>query len=111
LRYVVITSVTRDDLPDGGASHFARTIRLLKDKVPQVQVEVLIPDFRGDPEALWTVLEAGPDVLNHNVETVPRPVPGSEAPGGVRAEPRTSYAGRERVPVKNTPSIYRRFPR
>jgi lipoic acid synthetase len=75
LRYVVITSVTRDDLPDGGASHFARTIRLLKDKVPQVQVEVLIPDFRGDPEALWTVLEAGPDVLNHNVETVPRLYP------------------------------------
>lgn len=75
LRYVVITSVTRDDLPDGGASQFARTIRLLKEKVPQVQVEVLIPDFNGDPDALRRVVEAGPDVLNHNVETVPRLYP------------------------------------
>ncbi|HOV39237.1 MAG TPA: lipoyl synthase [Spirochaetales bacterium] len=72
LRYVVITSVTRDDLPDGGAGHFARVIRLLKETLPQVQVEVLIPDFQGDPDALRTVLEAGLDVLNHNIETVPR---------------------------------------
>lgn len=75
LRYVVITSVTRDDLPDGGASQFAHTIRLLKENIPQAQVEILIPDFRGDGEALRIVLEAGPDVLNHNVETVPRLYP------------------------------------
>lgn len=71
LRHVVITSVTRDDLPDGGASHFAATIRAVREKIPHVTVEVLIPDFEGDPEALQTVLDARPDILNHNVETVP----------------------------------------
>ncbi len=75
LKYVVITSVTRDDLPDGGAEHFARCIRVLKENLGSVKVEVLIPDFRGRKEALETVLEAGPDVLNHNVETVPRLYP------------------------------------
>ncbi|MBI5519464.1 MAG: lipoyl synthase [Desulfovibrio sp.] len=72
LKHVVITSVTRDDLPDGGAAHFAETIRLVKGRLPGCTVEVLIPDFRGDEAALRTVLDAGPDVLNHNVETVPR---------------------------------------
>ncbi|MCE5334524.1 MAG: lipoyl synthase [Desulfobacteraceae bacterium] len=72
LRYVVVTSVTRDDLPDGGASLFAATIRALHEAIPDVLVEVLIPDFRGDPEALRAVVSAGPDVLNHNLETVPR---------------------------------------
>ena len=72
LRYVVVTSVDRDDLPDGGAEMFARTIRALKHRLPGAQVEVLIPDFQGDPEALATVLSAEPDVLNHNLETVPR---------------------------------------
>lgn len=72
LKHVVITSVTRDDLPDGGAEHFAKTIRLVKEQLPACTVEVLIPDFRGDEAALETVLAAGPDVLNHNVETVPR---------------------------------------
>jgi lipoic acid synthetase len=75
LRYVVITSVTRDDLPDGGAGHFARVIETLKSGSPGTLVEVLIPDFKGNPEALRRVLEAGPDVLNHNVETVPRLYP------------------------------------
>ncbi|MDR1317108.1 MAG: lipoyl synthase [Spirochaetales bacterium] len=75
LRYVVITSVTRDDLPDGGAGQFARVIRELKTALPGIMVEVLIPDFQGDGEALGTVLGAGPDVLNHNVETVPRLYP------------------------------------
>lgn len=75
LRYVVITSVTRDDLSDGGASHFARTVRLIKEQLPGTRVEVLIPDFKGDPNALQVVLDAGPDVLNHNVETVPRLYP------------------------------------
>ena len=72
LGYVVITSVTRDDLPDGGAGHFARTIREIRRRVPNAMVEVLIPDFQGSSEALETVLTAQPDVLNHNLETVPR---------------------------------------
>lgn len=71
LRHVVITSVTRDDLPNGGAEHFARTIRAVKN-VLDCTVEVLTPDFKGDSHALETVLNAGPDVFNHNVETVPR---------------------------------------
>jgi lipoic acid synthetase len=72
LSYVVVTSVTRDDLPDGGAAHFARTIMEIRRRLPEARVEVLIPDFRGYSEALFTVLEARPDVLNHNLETVPR---------------------------------------
>jgi len=72
LRHVVITSVTRDDLPDGGASHFARTIALLKEMNKGLSVEVLIPDFSGSLDSLKTVVNAHPDVLNHNLETVPR---------------------------------------
>ena len=72
LRYVVITSVTRDDLPDGGAGMFAETIRRIRRLSADMVVEVLIPDFQGDPQALETVLRAGPNVLNHNIETVPR---------------------------------------
>lgn len=72
LRYVVVTSVTRDDLPDGGADHFAATISALKGKIHGVQIEVLIPDFQGNQKALKTVLAASPDVLNHNMETVRR---------------------------------------
>jgi lipoyl synthase len=72
LRYAVVTSVTRDDLPDGGASVFAETIRRIRDKMPETRVEVLVPDFQGNLLSLKTVLEARPDVLNHNVETVPR---------------------------------------
>lgn len=70
LNYVVITSVTRDDLIDGGAFHFADTIHAIKNKNPNTKVEVLIPDFKGDTTALQTVLSAGPHVLNHNIETV-----------------------------------------
>ena len=72
LRHVVITSVTRDDLPDGGATIFAMTIRQLKRRDPGLGIEVLIPDFQGNWQALATVLDAGPDILNHNLETVPR---------------------------------------
>ncbi|MEW6738646.1 MAG: lipoyl synthase [Nitrospirota bacterium] len=72
LRYVVITSVTRDDLPDGGALQFAETIRAVKNKLPDTKVEVLTPDFRGDVNSLKTVLDSGPDVFNHNMETVKR---------------------------------------
>lgn len=72
LEYVVVTSVTRDDLADGGASAFADVIATLRRESPAVPVEVLVPDFQGSAEALETVLERGPTVLNHNVETVPR---------------------------------------
>lgn len=72
LRYVVITSVTRDDLDDGGASHFARTIRLIRERRWGKLIEVLIPDFQGSFEALQVVAEARPEVINHNIETVPR---------------------------------------
>ncbi|MCD6452143.1 MAG: lipoyl synthase [Acidobacteria bacterium] len=75
LRYAVITSVTRDDLPDGGAGFFAETIKMIRKYSPSTRVEVLIPDFKGDPEALETVLSASPDVLNHNLETVRRLYP------------------------------------
>ncbi len=75
LQYVVITSVTRDDLPDGGASQFAKTIRAIRSLDQTIKVEVLIPDFRGDPFSLIKVLEESPDVLNHNIETVPRLYP------------------------------------
>jgi len=75
LKHVVVTSVTRDDLPDGGAAHFSETIRQVKQRLPGCTIEVLIPDFRGDAAALATVLAARPDVLNHNVETVPRLYP------------------------------------
>lgn len=72
LRHVVVTSVTRDDLSDGGAGHFARTIEAVRDATPQASVEVLIPDFGGDRAALGIVLGAGPDVIAHNLETVAR---------------------------------------
>lgn len=72
LKYVVITSVNRDELKDGGASVWAETIRRVREESPFTKIEVLIPDFCGDWTALATVLEAKPDVLNHNVETVPR---------------------------------------
>jgi lipoic acid synthetase len=70
LRYAVITSVTRDDLPDGGAAHFAGTVRAIRAASPNTVIEVLIPDFRGDYDALKTVADAGPDVISHNMETV-----------------------------------------
>jgi len=72
LKYVVVTSVDRDDLKDGGATIFAGTIEALRQRLVDCQVEVLIPDFRGSDEALEIVLRARPDVLNHNLETVPR---------------------------------------
>jgi lipoyl synthase len=71
LKHTVVTSVTRDDLQDGGAAHFAKTIIALKKHMPNSTVEVLIPDFKGDIDALKIVLDAKPDILNHNIETVP----------------------------------------
>lgn len=72
LRYAVITSVNRDDRKDGGAGLFAATIRAIRERIPGCRVEVLVPDFQGSREAMATVLDARPDVLNHNIETVPR---------------------------------------
>jgi lipoic acid synthetase len=72
LRFVVITSVTRDDLTDGGAGHFARVIEVMRQECPGVGIEILIPDFQGSRPALQTVIGAAPEVLNHNIETVPR---------------------------------------
>src|SRR5213592_4942892 len=72
LEYVVITSVNRDDLADGGAAHWAATVRAVRRHAPRCRVEVLIPDFQGDAAALATVIDAAPAILNHNTETVPR---------------------------------------
>jgi lipoic acid synthetase len=72
LSYIVITSVTRDDLPNGGAEHFAQTIKEIRRRTPKTLIEVLIPDFQGNATAIRTIVNARPDVLNHNLETVPR---------------------------------------
>ncbi len=72
LRYVVLTSVARDDLSDGGAGQFAATLRAIRARLPEAGVEVLTPDFEGRTESLQSVLDAAPDVFNHNIETVPR---------------------------------------
>lgn len=85
LDYAVITSVNRDDLEDGGASVFAACIRAIRHRAPQCQVEVLIPDFEGNWDALRTVVEARPLVINHNIETVPRLY--------ARVRPRARYEG------------------
>ena len=72
LSFVVVTAVARDDLPDGGAEHFAATVAALRERLPEARVEILVPDFRGSWDALDIVVGAAPDVLNHNTETVPR---------------------------------------
>ena len=72
LDHIVVTSVNRDDLPDGGATHFANTVFWIKSLNPQIRVELLIPDFDGNLQALKTVVESGIEILNHNIETVPR---------------------------------------
>jgi lipoic acid synthetase len=72
LSHIVVTSVDRDDLPDGGSGHFAQTVFWLKVMNPRIRVEVLVPDFKGNLNALGTVVRSGVDILNHNIETVPR---------------------------------------
>jgi lipoic acid synthetase len=71
LRHVVVTSVDRDDLPDGGAAHFAATARAIKQTLPEARVEVLVPDFQGEPASVETVVNSPVDIYNHNIETVP----------------------------------------
>lgn len=72
LTFVVVTSVARDDLKDGGASHFAATVRAIRERNPEARVEVLVPDFKGNPESIRSVVDSGPTVFNHNLETVER---------------------------------------
>lgn len=72
LKHVVVTAVARDDIADGGAEHFARTIRAIRDSDPEVVIEVLVPDFNGKEASLRAVIDAAPDVFNHNLETVAR---------------------------------------
>ena len=106
LEHVVITSVDRDDLPDGGAAHFAAVIAAARARTPRCAVEVLTPDFRGVPDAVATILRAGPAVFSHNVETVPRlyPVarPGSkfERSVGLLREAADHRAGAQRPLIK-----------
>ncbi|WP_458010675.1 lipoyl synthase [Candidatus Solincola sp.] len=104
LSHVVVTSVTRDDLPDGGAAHFAATVRMLREYLPGTTVEVLTPDFRGDDGALRTILAEHPEVLNHNLETVkelyPRVRPGAD----YRRSLRLLEFARERCPEVRTKS-------
>jgi len=85
LKHIVVTSVTRDDLPDGGAAAFADAAAKLRDKIPDAAIELLIPDFRGSADSLKTVLDSRPNVLNHNMETVPRLYP--------RIRPQAAYNG------------------
>ena len=94
LRHVVITSVTRDDLPDGGAGHFARVTAAVRRRLPGSVIEILIPDFQGDERALATALAGGCDVLNHNVETVPRLYPAVRPQANYRRSLRVLDAAR-----------------
>ncbi len=104
LRYVVVTAVARDDVKDGGARHFARTIAAIRQRLPAAQVEVLIPDFKGDPAALATVLDAQPDVLNHNIETVRRLFKSVRPQGGYERTLELLARARELAPTITTKS-------
>ena len=104
LRYVVLTSVDRDDLPDGGAGHFAATVRAVRRALPRAGVEVLTPDFKGDAAALLAVLEAEPEVFNHNIETVPRLFPGLRPQGRYRRSLDVLAAAKAMRPAQVTKS-------
>jgi lipoic acid synthetase len=105
LKYVVITSVTRDDLEDGGAEHFAAVIRNLKENIPGIKTEVLTPDFKGNEKSLRTVLAAGPTVFNHNVETVERLSKKirshADYPTSLRVLENAGIIGKGQLPVKS----------
>lgn len=104
LTYAVITSVTRDDLPNGGASVFAAVVREIKRQSPPCQIELLIPDFGGGIEALETVVKAAPDVVNHNVETVPRLYPTVRPQASYRRSLELLSAIKKRAPSITTKS-------
>jgi lipoyl synthase len=102
LRHIVITSVTRDDLPDGGAAHFAETVRQCRTRVPKSTIELLVPDFRGKQEALDTVVTCRPDILSHNLETVPRLYTKIRPQADYRHSLNLlSYAHKKNVPAKS----------
>lgn len=98
LRHVVITSVDRDDLPDGGARIFASLIREIRHRLPACSIEVLTPDFRGEPSSIATVVDAGPDIFNHNMETVRRLHPTARPGGRYERSLDVLRFGRERDP-------------
>jgi lipoyl synthase len=100
LRYVVITSVNRDDLADGGSAHFAETVREVRRALPEARVEVLTPDFCGDLDAVARVLDAGPHVFNHNMETVPRLYAPRAAAGGLPAIARRAALRAQHAPAR-----------
>jgi lipoyl synthase len=104
LRYVVLTAVARDDLPDGGAAHFAATVAAVRRRLPGARVEVLTPDFKGDRAALASVLAAGPDVFNHNIETVPRLFPEVRAQGSYTRSLELLAAAKSMTPGQSTKS-------
>jgi len=104
LRYVVLTSVNRDDLADGGAAHYADTVREVRRVAPAAGVEVLTPDFKGDLAALATVLDAAPEVFNHNIETVPRLFPHLRPQGDFRRSLEVLAAAGQRRPSLQTKS-------
>ncbi len=98
LKYAVITSVTRDDVPDGGASLFAETIRAIRRRTPDCKVEILVPDFLGSADSVRAVVEAGPDVFNHNLETVPRLYPVARPEADYRRSLRVLRMAKEMAP-------------
>jgi len=104
LRYVVLTSVARDDLADGGATHFAAAVRAIRRRSPGARVEVLVPDFQGQGTALSSVLAAAPDVFNHNIETVPRLFPRVRPQGRYRRSLEMLAAARAMRPEQPTKS-------
>ncbi len=104
LRHAVITSVTRDDLTDGGAGHFAATVTAIRSRAPNCRVELLIPDLGGDHAALQVILAARPDVLGHNLETVPRLYPEARAGADYRRSLALLVAARELAPAVPTKS-------
>jgi lipoyl synthase len=104
LRHVVLTSVDRDDLDDGGARHFATTVREVRRAAPGAAVEVLTPDFKGDRASLATVLDAGPEVFNHNVETAPRLFPTLRRQGSYTLSLELLAAAKALSPAQTTKS-------
>jgi len=104
LRYVVLTSVNRDDLADGGAAHFAATVREVRRVAPEAGVEILTPDFKGERGALSVVLDAAPEVFNHNIETVPRLFPRLRPQGDFQRSLKVLEAAGARRPLLQTKS-------
>jgi len=104
LRYVVLTSVARDDVADGGASQFAATVTEVRRRLPHAEIEVLTPDFKGDLEALAAILASAPDVFNHNIETVPRLFPRVRAQGGYERSLKLLEQAKRLAPAQITKS-------